>query len=167
MPYRNKVFVSFDGDSDIHYYRLMKAWKQNDYSSFDFFDAHDLNTALDSSTEATIKRRLAQRLSDSKALVSLIGERTRYLYKFVRWELEQAIQRDLPIIGVNLNGLRSRDNDRCPPVIRDALVMHISYKPSILQYALENWPSQHRDLRSRGETGPYYYKNDIYRTLGL
>ena len=167
MPYRNRVFVSFDGDNDIHYYRLMKAWKQNDNSSFNFYDAHDINSALDSSMETTIKRRLSERLSNSKVIVSLIGERTRYLYKFVRWELEQAIHLDLPIIGVNLNGWQMRDNDRCPPIIRDALVMHISYKSSILQYALENWPIQHRDLRSRNKTGPYYYKDGIYRRLGL
>ena len=42
MAYRNKVFVSFDGDADIHYYRLMCAWKQNDRTPFNFYDAHDL-----------------------------------------------------------------------------------------------------------------------------
>ena len=45
MPYRNKTYVCFDGDNDIHYYYLMKAWKQNDSMSFNFFDAHDLNTS--------------------------------------------------------------------------------------------------------------------------
>ena len=167
MPYRNKVFVSFDGDNDIHYYRLMKAWKQNDNTSFNFFDAHDLNTALDTSTENTIKWRLSERLSNTKVVVSLIGERTRYLYKFVRWELEQAIQRDIPIIGVNLNGWRMFDNDRCPAVIRDALVMYVSYKPAILQYALDNWPSQYRDIQAQYKTGPYYYKDETYTELGL
>ena len=167
MPYRNKVFVSFDGDNDIHYYRLMRAWKQNDKTPFDFFDAHDINTALDSSTEITIKRRLSERLSNSRAFISLIGERTRYHYKFVRWELEQAIERNLPIIGVNLNGRRTRDDDRCPPVIRDTLAMYVSYKPSILQYALENWPNQHGNLGRTGKSGPYYYKDQIYVNLGL
>ena len=167
MAYRNKIFVSFDGDNDMHYYRLMKAWKQNDYSPFNFFDAHDINTARDSSTEETIKRRLSQRLSNSKVVISLIGERTRYLFKFVRWELEQAVQRDLPIVAVNLNGMRMRDIDRCPPVIRDVLAMHVSYKPRIIQYALENWPAQHKSLGSQQRTGPYYYDDNIYKTFGL
>ena len=70
MAYRNKVFVSFDGDSDIHYYRLMKAWKQRDGSDFPFYDAHD-NTALDTSLETTIKSRLSERLKNSKVVVSL------------------------------------------------------------------------------------------------
>ena len=26
MAYRNKTYVAFDGDKDIRYYRLMKAW---------------------------------------------------------------------------------------------------------------------------------------------
>lgn len=167
MPYRNKVFVSFDGDNDIHYYRLMRAWKQNDNSPFNFFDAHDINTALDSSTEATIKRRLSERLANSRVFVSLIGERTRYLYKFVRWELEQAIERNLPIIGVNLNGRRARDDDRCPPVIRDALAIYVGYSPKILQYALEHWPDQHQELQAARKSGPYYYRNSIYGSLGL
>lgn len=108
MPYKNKTFVSFDGDSDIHYYRLMTAWKQNDNLPFDFYDAHVLNSARDTSTEESIKSQLAERIRNSKAFVLLVGETTRYLYKFVRWEIEQAISREMPIIAVNLNGKRSR-----------------------------------------------------------
>ena len=167
MPYRNRVFVSFDGDNDMHYYRLMRAWKQNDNSLFDFIDAHDLNTALDTSSEVTIKRRLSERLSNSKIVVALIGSHTRYLYKYVRWELEQAINRDIPIIGVNLNGWRNFDVDRCPPVIRDSLVIYVSYNPSILQYALENWPSQYQKYRAENKAGPYYYNDQAYKSLGL
>ena len=167
MPYRNKVFVSFDGDNDIHYYRLMKAWKQNDNTSFNFYDAHDINVALDSSTEMTIKRRLSERLSNSKVFISLIGESTRYLYKFVRWELEQAVKRDLPIIGVNLNGLRTYDENRCPPAIRESLAIYVNYKPRILQHALEYWPSQHINFKKQGKSGPYYFTDDVYRRFGL
>ena len=167
MTYRNKVFVSFDGDNDIHYYRLMRAWKQSDRTSFNFFDAHDINTALDSSMEATIKRRLAERLANAKVVVSLIGDRTRYLYKFVRWELEQAIKRELPIIGVNLNGKRRLDYDRCPPIIRDELAIHVSYRPAILEYALDKWPARHVTLKTRGVTGPRYYETKVYNKLGL
>ena len=167
MPYRSRVFISFDGDNDIHYYRLMKAWKQNDRSPFNFVDAHDINTARDTSTEETIKRRLAERLSNARVVVSLIGERTRYLYKFVRWELEQALARGLPIIGVNLNGRRFQDGDRYPPIIRDGLVVHVSFQPVILQHALENWPDEHARLRTQGTTGPRYYSNEVYKGLGL
>ncbi len=165
MPYRNKVFISFDGDSDIHYYRLMCAWKQSDRTNFNFFDAHDINTARDTSLETTIKRRLRERLVNAKVFVSLIGAHTRYLYKFVRWELEQGINLGLPIIGVNLNGKRSQDLDRCPPIIRDELVVYVSYQPAILQHALENWPDEFHYLKNKNITGPYYYSNDVYDHL--
>lgn len=167
MAYRNKVFISFDGDNDIHYYRLMRAWKQNDHTPFNFFDAHDINTARDTSSEETIKRRLSERLSTAYVVVSLVGEQTRYLYRFVRWELETALARQLPIVAVNLNGRRSVDLDRCPPIIRDELVVHVSFNAAILQYALEYWPPEFHRLRQAGQRGARYYTNEVYYRLGL
>ena len=34
---------------DLRYYYLMKAWKQNDNTDFNFYDAHDLNNIYDKS----------------------------------------------------------------------------------------------------------------------
>ncbi|MEY3977133.1 MAG: hypothetical protein RLZZ33_2188 [Pseudomonadota bacterium] len=167
MAYRNKTYICFDGDKDIHYYRLMCAWKQNDGIAFNFFDAHDLNTARDDSEEDSIKRQLRERLKNSGTIVVLIGEQTRYLYRFVKWEMEQAIQMQLPIIAVNLNGQRRQDVDRCPPVIRDELAIHISFNATILQHALEHWPSNDRSYREQGKTGAFYYKPEVYQRLGL
>lgn len=167
MAYRNKIYVCFDGDNDMHYYRLMQAWHQNDRTPFSFYNAHDLNSARDTSQVESIKRQLRIRLNNSKVMVLLIGERTRYLTKFVRWEMEQALQLSMPIIAVNLNGLRWRDDDRCPPVIREELVMHISFNPAIMQLALEEWPGKYHSLRREGRTGPFYYFPEVYRQLGL
>ena len=167
MAYRNKVFISFDGDTDMYYYRLMRAWKQSDHTNFNFYDAHDLTQARDTSTEDSIKRSLSERLANAKVVVSLIGENTRYLYKFLRWELEQAIRRDIPIVGVNLNSHRSQDSNRCPPVIRDHLVIYVSFNAAIIQHALENWPGEYQDLRLKNTVGPHYYNDDVYRRLGL
>lgn len=164
MPYRNKTFVSFDGDSDMSYYRLMQAWKQNDGIAFNFYDAHDLNTARDSSQEASIKAQLAERMRNTKVFILLVGERTRYLHQFVRWEIVQAIRRDLPIIAVNLNARRSMDQDRCPLALRDRLAIHVSFNAAIMQHALDNWPVFHEQRR---KPGPYYYKDEVYVGLGL
>jgi hypothetical protein len=167
MSYKNKTFVSFDGDTDMRYYRLMEAWKQNDNISFNFYNAHDLNSARDTSTEESIKTQLMERLRNTKVFVLLVGENTQYLYKFVRWEIEQAISRDLPIIAVNLNGERAMDPNRCPPLLKNELAVHISFNASIMQHALENWPNSHENLKKEGKTGSYYYNDDIYRNLGL
>jgi len=165
MPYRNKTYEAFDGDNDIHCYYLMKAWKQNDNTNFDFYDAHDINTAQDTSTEETIKCRLRERMANSKVFVLLVGEHTKNLYKFVRWEIEEAIRRDLPIIVVNLNGCGRLDEQNCPPILRDKLAVHINFSPKIMQYALENWPSEYYRLKSSGTVGSRYYGDHIYAKL--
>ena len=152
---------------DIQYYYLMKAWKNNRNLSFNFYDAHDINTARDTSTEETIKQRLRERMANAKSFVLLVGEGTRYLYKFVRWEIEQAIKRDLPIIVVNLNGLRKMDSDRCPPILSEQLAIHVPFKQAIVEYALENWIDSHYKHRKNGDTGPYYYKDSVYNSLGI
>lgn len=166
MAYRNKVYVSMDADNDLNYYYLMKAWKQSDKTDFNFFDAHDLNNIYDKSEES-IKAGLRERLKNTKIFVLLVGEHTRYLYKFVRWEIEEAIKRGLPCIVVNLNGRRSMDSDRCPPIIKSELAIHISFNSKIMQYALENWPDSDSSKRQKGESGPYGYNAETYNRLGL
>ena len=167
MPYRNKVFVSFDGDHDITYYNLMKAWKNNPNMDFNFYDAHDINTALDTSTEETIKRRLRERLLNARVFVSLVGSQTKYLYKFVRWEIEQALSLGLPMIAVNLNGLRQLDANLCPAIMRDRLALHVSFNAAVVHYAIENWPSRHNELVSQRATGARHYVASVYESLGL
>jgi hypothetical protein len=166
MAYKNKTYVCFDADNDIHYYRLMCAWKQNDGMPFNFYNAHDINFARDASLETSIKRQLRDRLLNTKVFVVLVGEQTRYLFRFVRWEMEAAIALDLPIISVNINGLRKRDDVRCPPIIRDRLAIHIPFSPKIMQYALEHWPATAQEYKRAGKTGPYFYTDTTYRQLG-
>ena len=166
MAYRNKVYVSMDADNDLRYYYLMKAWKQNDNTDFNFYDAHDINNILDKS-EASIKAGLQERFRNTKVFVLLVGEHTKYLYKYVRWEIEEAIKRNIPCIVVNLNGKRSLDQNLCPALMRDNLAVHISFNAKILQHALENWPANYERFKANGETGAYYYNDDVYKRLGL
>ena len=166
MAYKNKTYVAFDGDNDIHYYRLMKAWKQNDSTNFNFYDAHDLKNARDTSTEESIKKSLLERMNNSKVFILLIGEHTKNLYKFVRWEIDEAIRLNLPIICVNLNGSRVKD-DLCPPILGDKLAIFIPFKTSILQLALDSWPQNHYQYKNEGKAGAYQYNDDIYTRLNL
>ena len=167
MPYRNKTYVCFDADNDIHYYRLMLAWKQNDNTNFRFHNAHDLNRLLPTSSEKTIKRKLKERLRNTKTFIVLIGKSTQYLYKFVRWEMEQALGLDIPIIAVNLNGKRQMDKNLCPPIIRDKLVVHVSFNTRIVQHVLENWETEYYDLKRDGCSGARHYSREVYQKFGL
>lgn len=167
MVYTNKTYVAFDADSDIRYYRLMQAWKKNDNTSFNFFDAHDLNNLMSFSTEETIKGKLSDRLRNTKVFVLLIGASTKNLYKFVRWEIEQAVKRKIPIIAVNLNGKRSMDSNLCPPILKHELAIHISFNQKIIEHAIFNWEASDQSYRREGNTGAYYYQDSVYKQLGL
>ncbi|NNU65103.1 TIR domain-containing protein [Rhizobium sp. WYCCWR 11152] len=166
MAYRNKTYICFDGDKDMKHYRLMTAWAENEKFSFDFHNAHDLNTARDSSQEESIKKQLRERFANSKLLVVLIGDNTRYLTKFVKWEMEVALRLGLPIVGVNLNGNRSRD-DLCPPTIRDELAVYVPFGVKIVEHAMANWPASHATFKAEGKTGNYHYTEQTYKNLGL
>lgn len=166
MPYRNKTYIAFDGDTDMKYYRLMTAWSENDQFSVDFYNAHDINSARDSSEEESIKSQLRERFINSKAFIILIGEKTRYLTKFVKWEVEVAIKLDLPIIAININGNKTKD-DRSHPALDGALAIYIPFKEKIISYAMDNWPESHRKYRKNGDSGYYVYKESVYKKLGL
>ena len=73
MAYR----IAFDGVGDLHAYRLMQAWKKNENIDFNFYDAHDLNTALDTSKPETIIARLRERLANAKQAILLVSNTTR------------------------------------------------------------------------------------------
>lgn len=166
MSYRNKTYICFDGDEDMHWYRLMTAWKAHDGNNFNFHDAHDINRANDSSLEESIKRQLLERFANSKMLVVLIGEKTKNLRKFVKWEMETALRLGLPIIGINLNGSRRRD-DRCPAAIWSELVVYVTFNAKIMEHAMANWPGEAVELKKEGHTGPRFYNDTIYKGFGL
>jgi hypothetical protein len=167
MPYRNKTYIAFDADSDIHYYRLMEAWKQNDNMSFNFHNAHDINTIRAWSSEDSKKAQLRERMANSKVLIVLVGEKTRFQQTYVRWEIDLAIKGNLPIIVVNLNGSRYMDESRCPLILRTELAVHVPYNRAIIQWALDTWPSAHIQYRTAGQKGPFYYEPHVYTRLGL
>lgn len=164
MAYRNKTYVIFDGDKDMWAYAYMKGWKSSENVDFNFHDAHDLAPLTDRASDETIYRRLRERFSNAKQVIVLIGENTKNLWKFVRWEIEIALDLTLPIIAVYLNGARGIDVDRCPPILRNEYVVHIPFNAAIIQHALDSFPS---DFASRTEAGPRYYTARVYADLGL
>jgi hypothetical protein len=167
MAYTNKTYVAFDADNDIRYYRLMQAWKQNDNTNFNFYDAHDLTNIMPWSSEDSIKASLRERLNNTKVFIILIGEHTKFLHKFVRWEIEQAIKKNLPIIAVNLNGKRYYDKDLCPAILDNELAVHVSFNQKIISKALNEWMSLHDQYKQEEKSGPFRYKPEVYDLLGL
>jgi hypothetical protein len=169
MAYRNKTFVSFASE-DINSYWLMTAWKANKKIDFNFHDAHDLNTALDTSQPETIRRRLRERLANTKQVVMLLGEDTRRVAgrasRFLYYEVEVIRRLELPIVFANLNGSRSAQAGRMPLLLQDDYTMSVSFQPAIIRYALDDWVERHPTER-KTKSGHYHYEDSAYDRLGL
>ena len=166
MSYRDTTYIIFDGDKDRWAYARMKGWKALENIDFDFRDAHDLKDIREWSQPDTVRRTLRQRFSTAGQVIVLIGEETKTHHRFVRWEIDTALDIDLPIIAVNLNNLRQMDPDLCPPILRDKYAVHVSYQLKIIKYALDNFPSEYR-RRDPSAKGPRVYDDTVYRSLGL
>jgi hypothetical protein len=167
MSRRTRIYVAFDADTDMSYYRMFQAWDANDGIDFDFNNAHELTEIRPTSGEDAIKASLRQRMANSKMLILLVGAKTKTLRKYVPWEVELAKKAGLPIIVVNLNGERERDNNLCPAVIKDDLAIHISYNQKIIKFAIDDWPARRDAHVQKGEGGPWWYTSDTYKARGL
>jgi hypothetical protein len=151
-----RTFVGFSS-TDLHYYRLMLAWKANERIDFNFVDCQ-LAQEIDSGNEAYIKRRCRERIAMAGTFISIIGKDTGNRYKYVRWELEVALEKGCRIIGVNLDGARQIVDATCPPIIKDIGAIFVPFSPKIVAHTLENY--------KMNDKGNWHYKDDIYRQLG-
>jgi hypothetical protein len=168
MSYRNKTYVIFDADNDRWAYTYMRGSKSNENMEFNFHDAHDIGPLTDRASDETIKARLRERFANAKQAVVLVGEATKDLRKYVPWEIEISQKLDLPIVVVNLNGKRQMDPALCPVALRTWPAVHVEYKAKIIQYALDNFPSDPARIQASGPKYDwYYYNDDVYRGLGL
>ncbi len=152
-----RTFVGFSS-TDIHYYRLMQAWKANNKIDFNFADCQ-LQSEINSENEDYIKRICRKRINMAGKYVLLIGENTKSKHKYVRWEAEVAIEKGCTIIGVNLDGSRSIETRTCPPIIRDIGAIFVSFSPKIVALAIENY-------KMRNDNGNYRYPDSVYKDLG-
>lgn len=168
MPYRNRTFVSFASEH-IHAYRLMCAWRNNKRIDFNFHDAHDLNVALDTSPD-TIRRRLGERLSNTKQVVLLVGDETRRVAarrsRFLHYEVEVIERLGLPVVFANLSGSRSVQSSRLPSRLTGQFTISVSFQPTIIKYALDDFVARYPAER-RSKTTPRSYKDQVYHRLGL
>lgn len=169
MSYRNKTYVAFASE-DINHYRLMEAWRENKHIDFDFIDAHDLFISRDTSKPETIKANLRDRMKNAKQFVLLGSTNAKKKggdgVSFLAYEIETMIKVGLPIVIANLDGNRTVDKNFIPKPLLDAdyYTMSVSFQPSIIKYALDNYAVE---FSSSTNTGSYSYKSSVYDKLGL
>jgi hypothetical protein len=169
MSYRNKTYVAFASE-DIHCYRLMEAWRDNDKIDFDFYDAHDLYISRDTSKPETIKRNLRERLKNAKQIVLLGSKKGKKKgsdgISFLAHEVQVVIEFDLPVVVANLDGDRNIDTNYIPSPFLNAgyYTLSVSFQPAIIKYALDNYAPAYAQST---KTGPHYYPAETYKSLDL
>ncbi len=169
MSYRNKTYVAFASE-DIAWYRLMEAWRDNDRIDFNFYDAHDLYVARDTSTPETIKRRLSERLNNAKQVVLLGSAAAKRKgsdgISFLAHEVKVIQDLNLPVVVANLNRSRLVVNANIPnPIVSSNYnTLNVSFQAKIIMRALDYCIAFHS---SRVNTGGWYYPANVYSSLGL
>ncbi len=107
MAYRNGTYVAFNGcsttdptKSDIKYFNILKAWKENDDIEFNFVDSHSKTySVFDTSSIRTLETRLEERLRNSKNFLLIITENSTQNKPILNFEIEKAIEvYKIPII---------------------------------------------------------------------
>lgn len=99
MAYRNGTYVAFHadgtnipgGNSDIDYYQLMCAWSANKNVEFTLINSHEKASAVrDSSKRETLRQSLMVRMRNSRNMVLIVGDATRFDKDWVPLEIEKA-----------------------------------------------------------------------------
>ncbi|MBK5164827.1 TIR domain-containing protein [Burkholderia sp. R-70211] len=145
-------------------YAYMLGWKNNDKIDFDFHDAHGTNDINDTDSEKTVKQKLRERLSNTKQAIVIVGEKTKNLYRYVRWEIDICQELGIPIVTVNLNGENKLDPQLCPPILKGTPAIHISFKMKIIKHALDEFCEKFDQYKNGSD---YFYPVDVYTKLGI
>ncbi|WP_426980003.1 TIR domain-containing protein (plasmid) [Pseudarthrobacter sp. O4] len=169
MGYRNKTYVAFASE-DITSYRLMEAWRENKNIEFNFYDAHDLYEARDTSKPETIKRNLRERMKNAKQVVVLGSPHAKKKggdgVSFLAYELQVALEFDLPVVVSHLDGSRKGNSSNYPKPLTDAdhHTVSVSFQPKIIKYALDSYAP---GFAGSATTGERIYNASVYTDLGL
>jgi len=181
MAYRNGTYVAFHADgtnipgqSDIDYYNLLKAWTAKKDDDFSMINSHDKASAVrDSSKKATLRASLQERLRNSKNMLLIIGETTRFDTDWVPFEIEQAVDvYQIPIIAVypDYESILApiELSSLWPSVLASrikngtARVIHIPFKKLPIAAAIEQF-----DCKNQPAGGLAFYSREAYKNWGL
>lgn len=169
MSYRNKTYVAFASE-DIHCYRLMEAWRENEHIDFNFYDAHDLFISRDDSLRETIKRNLRSRMQSAKQVVLIGSSDGRQKggdgYSFLAHEIDLILELKLPLVIANVGGSRSVLRSLIPePIIAaNHYSVSVAFQPSAIRFALDNYVNS---FNEGGRSGLHFYNDEVYQKLRI
>ncbi|WSA16373.1 TIR domain-containing protein [Streptosporangium subroseum] len=151
----------------------MEAWRDRDNIDFDFIDAHDINVALDTSQPETIRKRLRERLNNTKQVVALVSDtseaKSARSSSFLYYEIETISSLGLPVVFANINGSRGVQKSKLPKTLIEHYTVSVSFQAKIIQHALDNYVVDYgKNLTSQApKKGPHLYAESVYKSLNL
>jgi hypothetical protein len=184
MAYRNGTYVAFHadgtnipgGNSDIDYYQMMCAWSANKNVEFTLINSHEkANAVRDSSKRETLRQSLMERLRNSRNMVLIVGNTTRFDTDWVPLEIEKAVDfYKIPII-VTYTQLSTPIRDPkalsslWPPALKSRIengtagAIHIPFKQAPLFDAISQL--DHDNFPVGGALTKY--SDEAYRVFGM
>lgn len=184
MAYRSGTYVAFHadgtnipgGNSDIDYYRLMCAWSENKNVEFKLINSHEKASAVrDSSKRDTLRQSLLERLRNSRNMVLIVGNTTRFDVDWVPLEIEKAVDLyKIPIIVTYTQISTPIRNPKAfsdfwPPALKARIdagragAIHIPFKQAPLFDAISQF--DHNKFPLGGGLG--IYSDEAYREFGI
>lgn len=126
------IFVSYRYSGDAKYKNLLKAWSAN--HKFDLsFDDFSNDISVDSTEALVIKDAILKKMRKSDIFLCIVGSNT-HKSKWVSWEIEKAIELEMPIVAVKINKSFSS-----PPLLKGNNVSWaLSFKEKSITKALEH-----------------------------
>lgn len=183
MAYRNGTYVAFHAEgtsdptaSDIKYYNTLKMWHGNEDIEFSMVNSHNKAAAVrDSSMRSTLRNSLLERLRNSKNMLLIVGDATRFDNDWVPFEIANAIDTyRLPIISAYPNYLNITAPNHpelrglWPEALRSridrgvARVIHVPFRMEPIKDAISRFSHN-----SPPDGGLVYYSVDAYKKWGL
>jgi hypothetical protein len=100
----------------------------------------------------------------------LVGSRSRAVADNQRnyffYELDVLTKLGMPIVVVNLNGVRRVDRARLPQPLAGQYTINVAFEPRIVRHALDNFAAGYAASKA-SQTGPHVYEAHVYDELGL
>lgn len=98
-----KLFVSYRADEEgAKYKNMLVAWSKNDNGHFDIkFEDTSVGVSINSEDANYIKRRIKEKISESKTVLVLIGKET-HKSEWVEWEIDKALELNKKVVAVKI-----------------------------------------------------------------
>lgn len=161
MAAKKKIFVCYDKANDSTYFNMLEAWMTEDVQFITYEPVFErVNTPK---TIANFLTSINEKIKGVDAFVLLVSENTRNLDYNMMVELNVALANEIPIIAINVNGLRSLDDTNCPSILKDKHVLHIALDSKVFKTAIDLWPKYFNEHLQDENLGPRYFKDSVYQ----